>query len=239
MKQKLTFQTKTGDDLIKFIKTNRERKILNFLNLETIYFFNSDKLFYQAIIKPQNINILDGMSPSVFLSIKNFKKIPRIRGPTLTRKILSDLNLANDKKHFFIIPDKKDIKKIKENFPYLTNVKSYNPPYIKENKFSKEEVEKMAKMIKAHNSEYVWMGISSPKQNILSYDLFSKTSAKYFFNVGAALDLISEKKSESPKIVRGFGLEWFYRLITDFKYSKKKVYKSLIGLKYLGKIRLE
>ena len=46
------------------------------------------------------------------------------------------------------------------------------------------------------------------------------------------MDFITEKKKEAPKFIREIGMEWFYRLITDFRYSRKKVWRSLIGSFY-------
>ena len=47
------------------------------------------------------------------------------------------------------------------------------------------------------------------------------------------------KKKESKSIIQRFGLEWLFRLITDFKHSKKKVWKSFLGLRYLiGRVSL-
>ena len=43
-------------------------------------------------------------------------------------------------------------------------------------------------------------------------------------NVGAALDFLLEKKKQAPNAVKALGIEWLYRLITDFEHSKKKVF---------------
>ncbi len=88
-------------------------------------------------------------------------------------------------------------------------------------------------------ADYVWVGIGCPKQNLLSSQLFKKTKAQYFVNIGAALDFLLGKKEEAPLIIRELGIEWLYRLVTDFKYSKKKVWRSLMGLKNIRSIKLD
>lgn len=214
------------------ILESRERSIFNFLNLHDIYFFQKNVLFKKVLTQNFSRNFIDGFTLSLFLSIKKFKKIGRLRGPTFTREFLKK---NTNKKYFFIGLEEKDLNFLVKKFPKLKrkNLFCYNPPYIKGIIFKKDEINKISKLINKSESDYVWVGIGSPKQNILSYQLFNKTRATYFFNVGAAFDFILGKKREAPLIIQKIGLEWFYRLITDFKHSKKKVWRSFIGLIYL------
>ena len=91
----------------------------------------------------------------------------------------------------------------------------------------------MSDLINSKKIDFVWVGMGCPKQNILSKELFEKTKAKSFFNVGAALDFLINKKSKAPNWVQKIGLEWLYRLITDFKNTRKKAWRSFIANKYL------
>ncbi len=221
-------------------KKNKERFIFNFLNQYTLYIFKKQKIFRETLSKKNNINFIDSFYISFFLSLKYFKKIIRCRGPSFTRSFFENKNFNINKKHFFIGLEEQDLDKFLIIFSHLKrkNLFTYNPQYVKE-KFSNKEINEMAKLIKKSKADDVWLAISSPKQNILANDLFEKTNAKFFFNVGAAFDFILKKKKEAPKIIQQIGLEWFYRFITDFKYSYKKVLGSLIGLGYLGRTRTE
>lgn len=237
--ERILFESKL--DFEKFFEENKERLIFNFLNQHDLYMFNEEKLFRESFSNKHNLNFIDGFLISIFLSFKHLRKIKRIRGPFFTRNFFGNENFNKNKKHFFIGIEEHDLDNFSYIFPYLKkkNLSAYNPPYIKTIKFSEKEIIKILKLINNFKPDYVWVCIGSPKQNILSVDLFKKTKAKYFFNVGAALDFILEKKKEAPKFVRMIGLEWFYRFITDFKYSKKKVWRSLISLKYLMQTNLK
>ena len=217
------------------IKLNKQRKILNFLNQHDLYQANKEPLFRKTLLEKQNINCIDGFVISAYLSVSNLKKISRTSGPILAKNFLSNPELSQDKKHFFMGLEKKDLNDLQIKFPHLKKIFSYNPPYTKNLNFSKGEIEKIAALINEEKPDYVWVGIGCPKQNILSSELFKKTKAQYFVNVGAAIDFLLEKKKQAPTIVRKLGVEWLYRLITDFKYSRKKVWRSLVGLKYLIK----
>jgi len=213
---------------------NKNKKIFNFINLNTIWWLKNNGFYRNLILKKQNVNFSDGKILSWFLGIK------QQRGPTFTKRFLLS-NKAKSKKHFFIGLEKKDLVGLsKITNISLKNLFCYNPPYIKEVEFSEIERKKISSLINKSMAECAWVCVGSPKQEILSNQIF-KAKAKYFFNVGAAMDFLLGKKKESPWVFRRFGLEWFYRFVTDFKYSKKKVWRSFIGFIYLleRKVKLE
>ncbi len=228
--KKIIFQSINEGDVFEFLKRNKSRRIFNFLNLHDLYQFSREMKFKNSILDKQNMNFVDGFVISVYLSILNLRKISRISGPTFTERVLSNKELSGNKKHFFIGPEREDIRELKKKFGHLKNVGFYNPPYVQGISFSREEIEEISNRINEKKSDYVWVGVGCPKQNILSSSLIKKTNAKYFMNVGAALDFVLGKKKQAPKIIRSLGIEWIYRLITDFKHSRKKVWRSLKGL---------
>jgi N-acetylglucosaminyldiphosphoundecaprenol N-acetyl-beta-D-mannosaminyltransferase len=226
---KFFFSNKNPEQIIK----RKEKKIFNFINLNTIWWLKNNEFYKNLMLQKQNVNFPDGKVLSWFLGIK------QQRGPTFTKEFL----LSDDtkrKKHFFIGFEKKDLVRLFEitDIP-LKNLFCYNPSYIKGMEFSESERRKIISLINKSKAEYVWVCVGSPKQEILANQIF-KAKARCFFNVGAATDFLLGKKKESPFIFRKSGLEWFYRFVTDFKYSKKKVWRSFLGFWILvsGGLRL-
>jgi exopolysaccharide biosynthesis WecB/TagA/CpsF family protein len=219
--------------------SSKKTILFNFLNLNDIYAYRTTPEFFYAIGLVENKHYLDGFIPKVIISIKRKRKVLRVRGPTFTRELLKNSKKINDKKILFLGPEKDDISKLKIVFPHLKkkNIFVYNPPYIMEIVFPESEAKKIAKIIERNRIEYVFVCIASPKQNILSSQIVKHISpGKKFFNVGAALDFILEKKKEAPKIVQSIGIEWLYRLVTDFKYTKKKVWRHFKAIRHLNHI---
>jgi len=223
-----------GKRVFNFLKKNRQRKIINFLNSHDLYLFSTLSEFKKVVTQQEDLNLVDGFVIQKFLMIRYFKKIKRWIGAEFTRALLSS-SLAKERRHFFIGVNTGDAVLLKKRFHSLGDVFSYNPPFIKEYKFSAKEVRKIAKKINQFRPDYVWVAIGSPKQNFLSHDLFPLTKARYFLNVGAAIDFVLGKKKEAPSLIRKIGLEWLYRFFTDFNHSKKKVWRSLMALRYLLK----
>ncbi|MGC9309563.1 MAG: WecB/TagA/CpsF family glycosyltransferase [Candidatus Nanoarchaeia archaeon] len=212
----------------------QENKILNFINLNTIWWTRNNNSFKQTLSKKYNINFIDSRILSLILRLR------QQRGPTFTREFLFS-EKARNKKHFFIGLEEVELKKLSNlvKIP-IKNLRGYEPYYLKQLEFSLNERDKILSKLKKYKPHFVWICIGSPKQEILANQLFDKYSAIYL-NVGAALDFILKRKKEAPLFMRKIGLEWFYRGITDFKYSKIKIWRSFIGLGYIinKKIRLK
>jgi len=222
---KLLFSKKGPIDQI-----NNTTLVFNFLNTESLWHYKNNKLYGNLISNKNNINFPDGKYISFKLNLK------QQRGPSFTKSfLLSDI--AKVKRHFFIGNcTRKKLNQV-TNIP-IKNIEIYAPPYINGLEFSEEEKNKILKSLKIFKPDYIWVAIGAPKQEILSNQLYSKYKCTYI-NIGAAIDFLTKVKSEAPSMWVKLKLEWLYRLITDFKHSKKKVYRSIIGLRYLSLIKVE
>lgn len=180
------------------------RKIFNFLNMHSLYLFNNNFKFKESVSSRDCINFPDGMIIAKKIKSKKF------RGPDFTRTfLLSDL--AKKKKHFFIGLNENEIEKLS----HITgieekNIEAHNPPFISGIEFSKKNKQIMTKKINSSKSDYLWICVGNPKQEILGYQLFDSIKANKIFNVGAALDFLLGRKKESPKFWQRTGLEWLY-----------------------------
>jgi N-acetylglucosaminyldiphosphoundecaprenol N-acetyl-beta-D-mannosaminyltransferase len=232
--EKLIFE-KNGLEKVSEILDNNQEGILNFLNANSVYLFRKNNLFRKSVLSENVFNFPDGMSLR-FIEFLKFKFPKRSIGPVVTKNILNGegFRFVKSKKHFFIDGDNENCEKIIKTCLNLEkkNCSYYNPPYISKDVFPENEIKKIIQKIKKFNPDYIWLGIGQPKMEILSNKIFSEFKNKIFFNIGAALDYLGGKKKESPNWIRKIGLEWFYRLITDFKYTKKKVYQSFLGFLY-------
>jgi len=227
----------TFKELKEYILKSNKKKIFSFINGYGIFLFNNNKKFKESISNQYNINLIDGAPVALILSLKRFKKFKRIRGPEFTNFLLCDKDLMSDKKHFFIGFDNNDLEVLLDKFPLLRkeNIFCYNPSYIETLEFQTNEINKIFNLINQQKIDYLWIGIGNPKQEVLSNIIYPIVKVGSIFNVGAAFDYISSKKKQAPRIFQVCGLEWAYRLFTDFNHSKKKVWRSLMSIFYMLK----
>lgn len=225
---KLLFSNPSAEELFYSIKNKKYSPgtVFNFLNSHSLYLFVNHPNFKRKILEKRNMNFVDGIMLSLFLSVR------RIKGTEFAHNFFSARDFTFKKKHLFVGVSKEGLSKIMIKYPLLknSNCVSYEIPYLKEEKFSDFG---LIKKIKKIRPDYIWVAIGNPKQEILSNDVSEKTKTGYFFNVGAFFDYAQKNKKQSPKIFQKFGLEWFYRLITDFSHSWRKVKRSFIANFYL------
>jgi len=206
-------------------------KILNFFNMNSVFWFFRNEKYRKIISNSDNILFPDGKFLSLKLMIKQQK------GPEFTRRFLVS-DIAKIKKHFFIGLEESDVKKLSEKTGIKKEkIKTYNPPFIKKIEFPEEEIKNLTKKIKKFKPYFIWVCVGGPKQDILANRLFEKYPC-FYFNVGAGIDFLLRKKKEAPKFFTYLGMEWLYRLLTDPKITRKKAWRSFVALRHLRKVQL-
>ncbi len=207
--------------------------IYNFLNMYSVYSLKKETVFGAAVSR--STNFIDGALPSLFLSLISLKKVNRLSGPVFTRQFLES-SFSKGKKIMFVGNcNQQDLRKVAQRFKLpLKNLSFYNRlPYIAPRvEFARKDILDLSKKIKVRKVDYCFVCVGNPRQEILSWELEKLYKTRYL-SVGAAWDFILGRKKEAPRIIRELCLEWLYRLVTDFKYSKIKVWRSFVGLVYL------
>ncbi|MEM2956653.1 MAG: WecB/TagA/CpsF family glycosyltransferase [Candidatus Pacearchaeota archaeon] len=210
----------------------KQKPVIDFLNAYSVFLFKKNKNFRESITD-YYYNFPDGISISILYFLKYRKFLKRVPGPSFTEFFLKQ-KFAKNKKHFFLGLDKKNLIVVAKKFRLpASNLYCYNPPYIKSDIFSKKERERISKLINKSKADYLWVGLGNPKKEILITQIYKKINIKVIFLVGAALDFISGVKKRAPKLLCNLGLEWLYRLVTDFRYVKTKVKGSFKALFFL------
>lgn len=69
--------------------------------------------------------------------------------------------------------------------------------------------------IRAANPDFIWVGISSPKQEFWMAQAAPLVGRGVFVGVGAAFDFHSGAKRRAPRWMQSHGLEWFHRLLSE------------------------
>ena len=159
----------------------------------------------------------DGM-PLVWLSrIRGFSDVSRVYGPDLMLA-LCELSVEKGYEHFFYggapgVPEKLAAN-LQEKFPRLKVVGTYSPPF---RLLSMEEDSQVVEIINQANPDIVWVGLSTPKQELWMGEHVGKLSAPVLVGVGAAFDFHAGLKRQAPHWVQWVGMEWFYRLLSEPK----------------------
>ncbi|MFC1550451.1 WecB/TagA/CpsF family glycosyltransferase [Candidatus Neomarinimicrobiota bacterium] len=157
----------------------------------------------------------DGM-PLVWIGkIKGNKSIDRCYGPDLMLAIM-DESVEKGYKHFFYGGNSGVANRLKsemENrYPGVKIVGTYSPPFRPLNKSEELELENLIDELKP---DILWIGLSTPKQELFMYENLNKLNAKLMIGVGAAFDFHTGIIKQAPALVQRLGFEWAYRIFQE------------------------
>jgi N-acetylglucosaminyldiphosphoundecaprenol N-acetyl-beta-D-mannosaminyltransferase len=143
------------------------------------------------------------------------KSMGRVYGPDLIQAIFSEQEFR-ELGHFFygsqpqVLTDLKD--HLTSRFGRFNLVGSYCPP-MRPAGF--QEDDDILKMIRDARPHFIWIGLSTPKQELWMYMHMSKIATGVAIGIGAAFDLVARSTPQAPRWMQRSGLEWMFRLIVE------------------------
>ena len=166
-----------------------------------------------AVSQRTVMNVPDGM-PLVWIGKHRGFAVERTCGPDLMEKIMLD-STTSGLKHFFYGGKEGVANKLANHFrnrkPGIEIVGTYYPPF---RALTAEEDANIVEMINTSGADIVWVGISSPKQDIWMDEHLSKISCT-MIGVGAAFDFHLGSVQRAPVWMQRNGLEWLHRLYSE------------------------
>lgn len=168
----------------------------------------------------------DGM-PTVWIGkLYGYKNMSRVYGPDL---MLEMMKLSEEKKytHFFYggkkgVPELLKARLISQ-FPGLKVVGTFSPPFREMNE---EEENALQEKIEKLSPDIIWVGLSTPKQEIWMASHIEKLNTKVMIGIGAAFDFHAGLLRQAPSWVQRLGLEWFFRLCVEPRRLWKRYLKN-------------
>ncbi len=155
----------------------------------------------------------DGMSVVWTLRWFGFPQVKRVCGPDLMSNLL-ERSIDKGYRHFLY--GGRDWRKVavalQHRFPGLEIVGGYSPPF---RPLTPEEDEQIVRYILSHQPDIVWVGLSTPKQELWMAEHVERLPGMVLIGVGAAFDFLSGAKRRAPIWMQKAGLEWFFRLLQE------------------------
>jgi N-acetylglucosaminyldiphosphoundecaprenol N-acetyl-beta-D-mannosaminyltransferase len=102
--------------------------------------------------------------------------------------------------------------RLRERFPRLQCVGEYSPPF---RPLTADEDAAAVKMINDSGADLVWVGLSTPKQELWMADHLGRLDAPALLGVGAAFDFLTGEVRQAPRWIRRTGFEWLFRLAME------------------------
>lgn len=161
------------------------------------------------------MNLPDGM-PCVWVGrAKGARQMKRCYGPDFFKETMK---ASAEKKvnHFLCGGGEGVAEKLRhvcrESFGNHNISGIFTPPFAAIDEFDYEGI---AKKINDSKADIVWIGISSPKQEMFAARLAEHTDVHFLATVGAAFDFHIGNVRQAPSWMQRVGLEWLFRLLVE------------------------
>jgi N-acetylglucosaminyldiphosphoundecaprenol N-acetyl-beta-D-mannosaminyltransferase len=144
-----------------------------------------------------------------------FRHVERVYGPDLMLAVC-ERSTERDYRHFFYggapgVAEKLAVE-LQSRFPGLQVAGTYSPPF---RPLTPEEDRRVVEHINSAQSDIIWVGISTPKQERWMGEHVGRLCAPVLIGVGAAFDFHAGLKRQAPRWMQKSGLEWSFRLMTE------------------------
>jgi len=167
---------------------------------------------YKACLSSPALNLVDGTPVTWFgLALKGAKVPPAVRGPSLMRALIARHGLQ----HYLLGGSPGALSRLQgaivQEHPEAIVAGSWSPPF---RALTEDDYRFVVDDVAASGANIVWVGLGTPKQDLLISGLVAEVGVP-MVAVGAAFDFLSGSKSEAPRWLRGTGLEWIFRLLSE------------------------
>lgn len=155
----------------------------------------------------------DGM-PLVLLGKLKGNAVERVCGPDLMEVLIKRSSTSGLKHYLYGGKDgvaQKIIEKFEAELGMNCIVGYETPPFRPPS--SDEQIRTIEKIRKS-GADVVWVGLSSPKQDVWMWENYRSLS-QTLIGVGAAFDFHSGSVKRAPKWMQSLCLEWLYRLMQE------------------------
>lgn len=169
----------------------------------------------RAILNQADMVTADGMPLVWFARALRHVPAERVYGPDLMRA-LTVLSERHGFRQFYYgggpgLADKLSDAMLRAH-PRLPIAGTLSPPF---RELTPEEDDAIVARINAARPDIVWIGLSTPKQEIWMANHLGRIEAPLMIGVGAAFDFLAGTKRQAPRWMQRSGLEWLFRLSTE------------------------
>ena len=177
--------------------------------------YANQNLSFKNILHNFYCNLPDGMPLTWVGHLKGYKQMTRCTGIDTFQTVMSSTSKYPIKHFFCGGKDGIAIELQNASASKLGNsniVGTFSPPF---REMTKEEFKDLGTLINASGANVLWIGLSTPKQEIFATELSKYIHVNYIITVGAVFDFFTNNLQRAPRWIQNIGLEWLYRLCKE------------------------
>ncbi len=161
------------------------------------------------------LSVPDGM-PTVWIGrIYGHRNMRRVYGPDFMLR-LCERSAAKGYRHFLFGGNIGVAQQLRQNLvarcPGLQVVGTFTPPF---RPLNEAEMKDLQHQVTSSGANLLWVGLSTPKQELFMRESLKKLNVNVMIGVGAAFDIHTGRLSDAPAWMKNSGLQWLHRLCQE------------------------
>lgn len=192
------------------------RESFVFLNPHSVVIAEHEPAFRSAIVNAGGV-FCDGVGLSIASMLLNRRRVMRVYGFEFFSALSRELSGRRLGRVFFLGGSEELLdqltRRYRLDFPGIAHVAGFAPPFKME--FGSADIEEMGRQIAAHHPDVLWVGLGSPKQEKVLFELMRSCDVRCAAAVGAVFDFYTERVPHAPAWIRRIGLQWVHRLMLE------------------------
>ncbi len=189
--------------------------LLTYFNQNSFNIAYENYNFYKLLLNSFNV-YQEGIGLYIYYLLKKQNKFTRIDATEVIYYLIFKL-IENNKKIVFFGSNFN-----KEKFIEDCRRKNLLVTYYHNGNFELYKVGDLIEELKSINAEYFLIGMGSPKQEFVAYELSKHFTNGKFICIGNFINYFLNYQKRAPKFIRVLQLEWLYRLIVEPKRLFKR-----------------
>ena len=169
---------------------------------------------YRDILNRGAVNLVDGASVAVATLVQG-RRSSRTTGSDAL-EVLPSWGVPDGLRHYLYggTPDvvARLRRRLETDCPGIAVVGVESPPF---RELEDEELWEAALRIREAGTDLLWVGMGTPKQDVVADRLCALRAAPVILCVGAAFDFRAGVTRRAPRWMRSIGMEWLFRLATE------------------------
>jgi N-acetylglucosaminyldiphosphoundecaprenol N-acetyl-beta-D-mannosaminyltransferase len=181
---------------------------------------------FRSILNRAFLNTPDGM-PMVWIGKLNGRReMDRVYGPDLMLRVC-EFGQERGYTHFLYGGGEGVVEELERNletkFPGIKIVGTYTPPFRPLNEAEEKE---LVGLVNGLRPDFLWVGLSTPKQEKFMAQYQDKFDATLMVGVGAAFDFHAGRVRQAPRWMQRSGLEWMFRLCCEPRRLWRRYFRN-------------
>jgi N-acetylglucosaminyldiphosphoundecaprenol N-acetyl-beta-D-mannosaminyltransferase len=168
-----------------------------------------------AILTNSRMTLPDGKPSQWFANCIGFNNVRTVSGFHVCKALL-----ATASTHYFYGGSPELLQaldaRLKDEFPHARILGMKSPPMLSEEEIITHPIiEEDFNTIASLKPDFVWIGISSPKQDLLMQRATRLLPGGTLLGIGGVFNYLAHPESKSPEWMKRMGLRWLYRAIRE------------------------